>query len=287
MADSDSPSTNRSLLLTKITTTISYLLLVITAFYYTFATPDSHNGTFWHHNHASPFAQSKIFTSIYWLILFALQLGYAWSLYSSNTAYVATAQDISVHYAASNLLLFGFIHLFVRSHYVLAEVLLVINFFNLSFLYFRHSTTPRFIHIGIVSGPLAWNFAALYWCGALAVTHNGWPARIVANVFIWGWAAYGAFFLVAYKDYTMGYAMSALSFCAYIPHPIHSKSPHYTNLLLTRNSNRCRTISHAPALLPVAVDFCLHDRRPLVPPLYRSGTSRTSWQGAVSPWSCC
>jgi hypothetical protein len=52
----------------------------------------------------------------------------------------------------------------------------------------------------------------------------------VANVFIWGWAGYGAFFLVAYKDYTMGYAMSALSFCAYIyiyiPLPLHSPFPH-------------------------------------------------------------
>jgi hypothetical protein len=213
MADTDSPSTGRSLLLTKITTTISYLLLIVTAFYYTFNVPDAHHGTFWHHNHATPFAQSKIFTSIYWLVLFILQLGYAWSLYSSSAAHVAAAVDVSSHFVASNLLLFGFVHLFVRSHYVLAELLLVINFFNLSFLYFRHSTTPRFIHIGVVSGPLAWNFAALYWCGALAVTHNGWVARVVANVFIWGWAGYGVFFLAAYKDYTMGYALSLLSFC--------------------------------------------------------------------------
>jgi hypothetical protein len=219
-SDADSPSSNRSLLLTKITTTISYLLVVVSAFYYTFATPDTHNGTFWSHNHASPFAQSAVFTSIYWLILFCLQLGYLSSFYLSNATVVNAAQDIAVHYAASNLLLFGFIHLFVRSHYVLAEVLLVINFFNLSFLYFRHSTTPRYMHIGIVSGPLAWNFAALYWCGALAVTHNGWPARIVANVFIWGWAGYGSFFLVAYKDYTMGYALSLLAFCAYSLPPL-------------------------------------------------------------------
>lgn len=210
MADSESnTSSGRSLLLTKISTTVSYLLLLITAFYYTFNAPSTHDGRFWHHNHATPFAQSSIFTSIYILLLFALQLAYQYSLY---TAHAAAATAVASHFVASNLLLFGFVHLFVRSHYVLAELLLVINFFNLSFLYFRHSTTPRFMHLGVVSGPLAWNFAALYWCGALAVTHNGFVARIVANVFIWGWAGYGIFFLAAYKDYTMGYAMSVLAF---------------------------------------------------------------------------
>jgi len=217
MADSESnTSSGRSLLLTKISTTVSYLLLLITALYYTFNAP-SHSGRFWHHNHATPFAQSSIFTSIYILLLFALQLLYQYALY---TAHAGAATPLAPPFAASNLLLFGFVHLFVRSHYVLAELLLLVNFFNLSFLYFGHSTAPRFMHVGVVSGPLAWNFAALYWCGALAVTHNGFVARIVANVFIWGWAGYGVFFLVAYKDYTMGYALSVLAFCTSLDHAL-------------------------------------------------------------------
>lgn len=183
------------------------------------------------------------------MILFILQLVYAWSLYSNNTVctyplpvpyerslppvqppYESPSQDafpdsakiylldvnaaanIGAHYIANNLLLFGFIHLWVRSHFWLALLLLVINFFNLSFAYFRHSTTPRAIHIGTVSGPLAWNFVALYWAGAEAVGSNALPARIVANIFIWGYLAYGLFFLAAYKDYTMGFALSILSF---------------------------------------------------------------------------
>jgi hypothetical protein len=64
-----------------------------------------------------------------------------------------------------------------------------------------------------VSGPLAWNFAALYWAGAVAVHSNHLAARIVANVFIWGWLGYGVFFLAAYKDYTMGFALAWLAFC--------------------------------------------------------------------------
>ncbi|EOA83752.1 uncharacterized protein SETTUDRAFT_21105 [Exserohilum turcica Et28A] len=204
---------SQAILLYKITTSLSYVLLVVTTFYYTFHAPKGHgNHRFWHNNPPTPFAQSSLFTSIYWLILFTAQLLYAYALYTSDAVYVTSAANIGSHFIANNLLLFGFVNLFVRSHFWLAEVLLVINFFNLSFAYFRHSTSPRTIHIGTVSGPLAWNFVALYWVGAVAVHTNHEAARILANIFIWGWLAYGMFFLVAYKDYTMGFALSLLSF---------------------------------------------------------------------------
>lgn len=157
-------------------------------------------------------------------MLFALQLVYAYSLWSSNSAYLVAAANIGTHYITSNLLLFGFIHLWVRSHFWLAELLLVINFFNLSFAYFRHSTTPRAIHIGTIAGPLAWNFVALYWVGAVAFHSTHLVGRIVANVFIWGWLGYGVFFLAAYKDYTIGIALSVLSFCK--PLVIHAYARH-------------------------------------------------------------
>lgn len=70
---------------------------------------------------------------------------------------------------------------------------------------------PRFIHIPVISGPLAWNFVALYLCGATAVNSNSLPARILANIAIWGVLVYGLFFLVVYKDYTMGFALSVLT----------------------------------------------------------------------------
>ena len=89
--------------------------------------------------------------------------------------------------------------LFVRSYFVWAEIILIVNFFNLSSLYSRHNTNPRFIHIPATSGPLAWTFVALYWNGAIAARAEGLAARIVANIFIWGILAYGFFFLVAYK----------------------------------------------------------------------------------------
>ena len=221
---------SQSILLYKISTGLSYLILLVTAFYYTFNQPNEGHGPhhrFWQGQPPTPFAQNSIITSIYWylippphptlsnhsttnppsflrLILFALQLVYAYSLWSSSQTYLLAAANIGTHYITSNLLLFGFIHLWVRSHFWLAELLLIINFFNLSFAYFRHSTTPRLIHIG-----------TLYWVGAVAFHSTHLVGRIVANVFIWGWLGYGVFFLAAYKDYTMGFALSVLAFCKF------------------------------------------------------------------------
>lgn len=201
----------------KILTILTWLVLVIASVYYTFNKPDDDvkkwRHTIWGVNKAypTPFAQNAIITSIYWIILFILQIGYVWHLFSTNADYVNAAAGVGSHFIVSNLLFFGFIMLFVRGHFWWSEVLLIVNFFNLSSLYFRHNTHPRFIHIPVVSGPLAWTFVALYWVGAIAVNATTLPARILANIAIWGILVYGLFFLVAYKDYTMGFALSILT----------------------------------------------------------------------------
>lgn len=134
------------------------------------------------------------------IALFLLQIGYMWHLFSNQTAHVHAAAGVGSHFIFNNLLQFAFVMLFVRSHFIWAEVILVINFFNLSFLYFRHNTAARLIHIPVASGPLAWTFVALYWNGAIAVGHgHNLALRILANVAIWGILVYGLFFLVAYK----------------------------------------------------------------------------------------
>lgn len=126
-------------------------------------------------------------------------MGYVWHLFSTNTDYVNAAAGVGSHFILNNLLQFAWLMLFVRSHFVWSELILIINFFNLSFLYFRHNTHPRFIHIPVVSGPLAWTFVALYWNGAIAVNAHTLVARIFANIAIWGILVYGLFFLVIFK----------------------------------------------------------------------------------------
>lgn len=217
------PSVERVVTL-KILTAISYIVVLVHAIYYTFAKPHEGKGprhTIWGQNeaHNTPFAMNSIITSIYWIVLFILQIGYSYHLYSAERETVKAASNVGGHFIVHNLFLFGFIQLWVRSWFWLGEFLLVLNFFNLSAAYFRHSTTPRAIHIAVVSGPLAWNFVALYWVGAAAVHAHNLPARIVANIFIWGILVYGGFFLVVYKDYTMGFALSVLAACESFPVP--------------------------------------------------------------------
>jgi Fungal protein of unknown function (DUF1774) len=160
------------------------------------------------------------------IVLFFLQLGYVWHFFSSNADFVNAAAGVGSHFILNNLLQFAFVMLFVRGHFILAELILILNFFNLTSLYFRHNTHPRFIHIPVVSWPLAWTFVALYWDGAIASNATGLAARIVANVAIWAILVFGLFFLITFKvsgntsnlttthtsqDYTIGFALSVLS----------------------------------------------------------------------------
>lgn len=209
----------------RVLTLITWLLAVLTSVYYSLHKPGKHEGPHRHRlwkqedQHPTPFSMNSVITTLYWLVLFVLQLGYVGRLFAKDTEYVRAACNVGAHFITHNLFFFGFIMLWVRGHFWIAEILLIINFFNLSFAYFRHPTMPRFIHIPVVSGPLAWNFVALYLCGATAVNSNSLPARILANIAIWGILVYGLFFLVVYKDYTIGFALSVLTagmFTSYI-----------------------------------------------------------------------
>lgn len=201
----------------KILTILSWLLVVVTSVYYTFHSPHDVGKhvrhSIWGQNsaHHTAFALNSLIASIYWIVLFTLQVGYVWHLFSNNADYVNAAASVGSHFIFNNLLQFAFVMLFVRSHFVWAEIILIINFFNLTSLYFRHPATPRFVHLPVVSGPLAWTFVALYWNGAIAFNATGLASRIFANIAIWGILVYGLFFLATFGDYTMGFCLSVLA----------------------------------------------------------------------------
>jgi len=206
----------RSLRAYKFLTIISWLLVVVASVYYAFHAPHDDvyaRRTIWGQNrhYHTAFTINSVIVSIYWIVLWILQVGYVWHLFSSNTDYVNAAAGVGSHFILNNLLQFAWVMLFVRSHFIWAEVILIVNFFNLSSLYFRHSNHPRFIHVPVVSGPLAWTFVAVYWNGAIAVNAHTLAARILGNIAIWGILVYGLFFLVAFADYTMGFELSILT----------------------------------------------------------------------------
>lgn len=207
--------TTREITLYKVITVLSWLLAVVASVYYTFKAPQDDKlarHTIWKQNklHHTGFTLNSLITSIYFIVLFILQVAYVWHYFSKSAERVTIATNVGSHFIANNLLHFAFVMLFVRSHFWWAEFILIINFFNLSSLYFRHPTAPRFIHLPAISAPLAWTFVALYWNGAIMVNAEGLAGRILANIAIWGIMVYGLFFLVAYKDYTMGYCLSIL-----------------------------------------------------------------------------
>jgi hypothetical protein len=150
--------------------------------------------------------------SLYFLVLFLVQLAYIGHLFSPDETKVNHASSVGSHFIANNLLHFAFVMLFVRSFFGWAELILIVNFINLSACYFRHNTYARFIHWPAVSAPLAWTFVAIYWNGALMVHHpTNLVARIFGNIFIWSILAYGMLYIYLYKDYTMGFSLSVLS----------------------------------------------------------------------------
>lgn len=201
----------KQLLVYKIFTIVTWVLVVVVTIACCFPSPGRR--TIWGQNraHPTPFSLNPLITDLYWVALLLLQLGYVWHLFASDADLANAAANVGSHFILNNLLQCAFVLLWVHSRFWIAEAVLIVNFFNLTSLYLRYSTTPRFVHIPVVSGPLAWTFVAILWNGAAMVNAHSVPARILANVVIWAILVYGLLFLVAFKDYTMGFALSILA----------------------------------------------------------------------------
>lgn len=226
-------------------TILTWLLSFIPTIYYTYHTPHD-NATPGHHYghrhttfgqsdvHPTPFTIDHVFVSIYWIVMFVGQVGYVWHLFSDNDVWVRAACSVGPHFILFNILNFAHIMLWTRAHFILSEVALVLNFLQLTCLYFRHSlpsrggattshtsththisphTEPEYvsvatipsIHIPTVSMPLVWTYFAIFWNGAAMVhCHNQLVCRVLANVAIWGIVPFALTFLFGYGDWTVG-----------------------------------------------------------------------------------
>lgn len=149
-------------------------------------------------------------------MLLVLQVIYIWHFFASKAEWTNIAANVGSHFILNNILHFIFVLLWVYSRFWAAELILILNFINLALQYLRYSTTPRLVHIAAVSGPLAWTFVAILWNGAAMVGAHSLAARILANVVIWAIFVFGLLFLVAFKDYTIGFELSILSAGKYV-----------------------------------------------------------------------
>ncbi|KAI9710255.1 MAG: hypothetical protein M1820_002748 [Bogoriella megaspora] len=220
----------RSLIAYRILTPISLLLALITSIYFTFAKP--HSGKFsrhtiWGQNHhrRTPFRINSITVSIYWIFLYLFQAIYCWTLWSPHSHILTHSANLASHFIFHNLLLFGFINLWCRSYFWSGELLIILNFANLGIAYirfpFKKGESRIITHTAVLAGPLSWTFVALFWDGAAMMHATGFGARLFANVMVWTWFLWGAFFLSAYKDYATGFSMSILSAALGVSQFIH------------------------------------------------------------------
>jgi hypothetical protein len=210
------PEAQRNMLAYKILTSLSFILAFATSILYTCCEPTDGpytHGTIWgiSNLHVTPFTLSHIFVFIYWIVLYILQIGYFCHLFSSNEARARVAACVGSHFILFNVLQFTWVMLWCRSFFIIAEVIQVIQFLQLTSLYLRHATLPPWIHTPIVAMPLTFSFFLVLWNGAVMVNCHNLPCRILANVAIWGIVVYAGFFLVVFKDWRVGFATSYLA----------------------------------------------------------------------------
>lgn len=202
----------RAIIVFRFLTLFTWLLVLVVSILFNVKAP-ANGETIWDQNkaHPTPFSLNAETTSIYWLLLLMLQLGYLYCLFTFDAELVKVAANVGSHFIVHNLLTSAFILLWVHSLFWIGELMLVMNSFNLTSLYFRHLRTQPFIHIPVVTGPLAWNFVAVLSNGAAMVGAQSLAARILANVAIWSILLYGIFFMGAFKDHTIGFELAILS----------------------------------------------------------------------------
>jgi len=58
--------------------------------------------------------------------------------------------------------------------------------------------------------PLTWTYYAIFWNGSVMVGCHSLACRILANVAIWSFLIYAVFFLLIFKDYSIGFATAFL-----------------------------------------------------------------------------
>ncbi|KND86240.1 hypothetical protein TOPH_09119, partial [Tolypocladium ophioglossoides CBS 100239] len=108
------------------------------------------------------FASLTLVVSIYVSICFAVikpnndaaayRFGYIDHFYSKNSYYKHEATSIAAYFISHNFLHTTFVLLFAYSCFSLAEVILILNFVNLSSLYFCYNC-PLSVHIPVITKP--------------------------------------------------------------------------------------------------------------------------------------
>jgi len=211
----DSEGTRRNITAYKALSIVSWLLQFAVTLYYVFDVAGhgalARRSVGMGNVYVTPFTISPVFVAIYWVVLWVYQMVYVWHLFRSDEVVVNSAAAVGGHFILYNLLHFTWVMLWTHGINFIAEIIVVINFLQLTALYFRHPAAPRMIHIAVSALPITFTYFLLFWNGAVMLHCHSLACRIIANVAIWGIAAFAGFFLLAFKDYYVGFATAFLA----------------------------------------------------------------------------
>ncbi|KAH3673201.1 hypothetical protein WICMUC_003819 [Wickerhamomyces mucosus] len=178
----------------------------------------------------TPFTANILFIIIYWGVLHLLQIlfvaqyffpdaaeGQNSEISELSSSRLEVAQTTGWYFTLFNILQLIWVLLFSHGHYILAELVVILNFFNILVLYLvsksykiKNLTNYLLIHIPTAAFPVSWLLYALFWNGAVAIGSQSLASRIVANVFIWQFLIIPGFFLVFYRDWAIGLSSAYL-----------------------------------------------------------------------------
>ncbi|KAG7663981.1 uncharacterized protein J8A68_002482 [[Candida] subhashii] len=173
-----------------------------------------------HHAYGTdtPFTASYVLLSIYWIVIYIWQIAFTIASFIPNETRLTMVCELGWHFPIFNILHYIWAESFTNQYFILAELFLILNFFNLLGMYFTHKTyalgpvTNWFlIHVPLVALPLNWVIYGIMWNGAVMchVEEKLW-ARILANIFIWDFLLIGAIFLFLFRDWASGLSISYL-----------------------------------------------------------------------------
>lgn len=208
-----------ALLAHRISTFVCFAISIYFTFAYTGLKLGHHPPNF--HVKSTPFSADSIIVTIYWVVLFVMQLLYITQFYSKETTVLKDVTPITWHFNVFNLLHALWIWLFSHKHrYFLSELVLIVNLINLFVLYIQHrpyAIRPLSkwftIHPSTTALPLSWVMYAIFWNGAVLFhSHKGFFSRILSNLFIWDFLLVPALFLLFFRDWAIGYSTAVLVF---------------------------------------------------------------------------
>lgn len=206
----------------KIATVASFLLLFFGGFKY-LLTPNRDIGNDPFDVDETPFSALPFLLFWFWTVLYVVQAAFIVQAFVPMAAgYLLRIQIFGLvgwHFVIFNVLHWGWLALFALRHFVLAWMVLLLNFVNILVLYISHKTFAirplgawMLIHIPVTALPFSWLFFAIFWNGAVMLHVHKFVGRVVSNVLIWDFLLVPGFYLAIYNDWAIGLSLSYLMF---------------------------------------------------------------------------